>query len=185
MSKVGPRRRSDGAYPGGVSEEEAQRLRVRDAPVMRALAHPARIAILEHLFAGHQATATELVEVSGLSPSATSYHLRALAKVDLIEEAPSRGDGRERLWQSQVRGLDFVAGPTGTATEQAAEAELTSMLVDQEEARTREWLNRRNTEAPEWYEAAVFSSLRIVVTSEELKAIGEKIAELARPSAPS
>src|SRR5262249_56777146 len=73
---------------------------VSDPHVMRAMAHPARLAIMEFLGDGAVATATECAEVCGLSPSATSYHLRALAKVGLVEEAPSRGDGRERVWRA-------------------------------------------------------------------------------------
>ncbi len=152
------------------AKDDPLRLQVRDAAVMRALAHPARIAILEHLFAGNSGTATELAEVSGLSPSATSYHLRALAKVDLIEDAPSRGDGRERVWQTAIRGFDIEAGPASGAAEQAAERELTTMFLDLEDARAREWLERRQHESQEWYEASSFSDLRLLVTAEELKA---------------
>ena len=50
-----------------------------DAAVMRAMAHPARLALLEHLRNSGPATATECAAVVGLSPSATSYHLRAKA----------------------------------------------------------------------------------------------------------
>src|SRR5262245_60344259 len=78
---------------------------VRDPKVMRAMAHPARIAILQYLGDGAEATATECADISGLSPSATSYHLRALAKVGLVEDAPSRGDGRERVWRTSIHGF--------------------------------------------------------------------------------
>jgi DNA-binding transcriptional ArsR family regulator len=74
--------------------------KIRDPAVMRALAHPARLTLMQHLGSVGPVTATESAEIVGLSPSATSYHLRALAKVGLIEEAPGRGDGRERRWQS-------------------------------------------------------------------------------------
>ena len=161
--------------------DDPYRLEVRDAGVMRALAHPARIAILEHLFAGNAGTATELADVAGLSPSATSYHLRALAKAELIEEAPSRGDGRERVWQTSVRGFDITAGPAGTAAEQAAEHELTTMFIDLENARTREWLNRRVNETQEWYEASGFAELRLLVTAEELDRLNEQIVSLLLP----
>src|SRR5947199_8496759 len=77
-------------------------VRLRDPATMRALAHPARLAIIGHLSGGRTATATECAEIVGLSPSATSYHLRALAKVGLVREAPGRGDGRERLWMSAM-----------------------------------------------------------------------------------
>ena len=148
---------------------------------MRALAHPARIAILEHLFAGNSGTATELAAVCGLSPSATSYHLRALAKAELIEEAPSRGDGRERVWQTGHRGFDVTVGPEGSLADQAAERELTSTFMDLEDARVREWLVRRSNESQEWYEASEILSARLLVTPDELKKLNEAIQNLLWP----
>ncbi len=161
--------------------DDPRRLGVRDAPVMRALAHPARIAILEHLFAGNAGTATELAEVCGLSPSATSYHLRALAKAGLIEEAPNRGDGRERVWRSSFRGLDISSGPSASAAEQAAEHELTSTYIDIEHARTHEYLARRGRETQEWYDAAGFFSMRLMITAQELNDVNRKITALLEP----
>jgi DNA-binding transcriptional ArsR family regulator len=156
-------------------KDDPRRLEVRDAAVMRALAHPARIAILQHLFDGNAGTATELAEVCGLSPSATSYHLRALAKVELIEEAPSRGDARERVWQTAIRGFNILAGPESSAAEQAAERELTAMFMDLEDARAREWLTRRDHESQEWYEASTYSSIRLKVSVDELRVLNEEI----------
>ena len=49
---------------------------ISDPRALRALAHPARLAILQHLVLDGPATATECAEVAGLSPSACSYHLR-------------------------------------------------------------------------------------------------------------
>src|SRR5581483_975952 len=109
------------------AEQEPPRLHIRDPGVMRALAHQARLAILEHLMTHEAATATECAAVCGLSPSATSYHLRALAKVGLVEEAPGRGDGRERLWRSAVPGGFMVAteqDPDAPPEVRAAEDEL-------------------------------------------------------------
>lgn len=150
---------------------------------MRALAHPARLAIIEHLFAGSSGTATELAAVCDLSPSATSYHLRALAKAGMIEEAPSRGDGRERVWQSPVRGLNIEVGPAGTPAEQAAERELTAVFMDMEDARVREWLVRRGQESQEWYEASEILASRLVMTLDELRKLNEEVTNLLMPYA--
>jgi DNA-binding transcriptional ArsR family regulator len=163
--------------------DDPRRLDVKEASVMRALAHPARIAILEHLFAGQSGTATELAEVCGLSPSATSYHLRALAKVNLIQEAPNRGDGRERVWRSAFSGFNVSSGPSASVAEQTAEHELTSMYMDIENSRTQEWLARRNDETQEWYDAAGFIGTRLVVTAEELNDLNKKINDLMEPYA--
>jgi DNA-binding transcriptional ArsR family regulator len=164
-------------YPGCVAEEE--RAEIRDATTMRALAHPARIAILDRLFdGGPPATATELAEVCGLSPSATSYHLRELAKVGLIEQAPSRGDGRERVWRSQVQGVNIEAGPDGGPAERAADRELSLMFLEIEDTRARRWLSRRDQEPYEWYTAALSADMQIQVTADELKALNDEVLEL-------
>ncbi len=82
---------------------------------MRALAHPVRLAILQRLQAGGPATASQVAEVVNSSPSACSFHLRALAAVGLIEEDPDAGSsGRRRPW----RAVPFdLAWRTGTAVD--------------------------------------------------------------------
>ncbi|WP_422772815.1 ArsR/SmtB family transcription factor [Plantactinospora sp. WMMC1484] len=90
---------------------EQRPMMISDPQVMRALAHPARLGIMEHLSTtGAAVTATECAEIVGLSPSAVSYHLRELAKFGLVEQAPSRGDARERLWRSGVGSWGVEAG---------------------------------------------------------------------------
>ncbi|MFS8477878.1 MAG: helix-turn-helix domain-containing protein [Micromonosporaceae bacterium] len=128
---------------------------ITDPAVMRALAHPARLAIIEHLAAGATGTATELAAVCGLSPSATSYHLRALARYGLVQEAPGRGDARERVWsRSNHRGLHIDLDPARDAESRAAERDLVSVTLDREDALARDWLNRIYDEPAEWREAA-------------------------------
>jgi DNA-binding transcriptional ArsR family regulator len=79
-------------------------LKLTDPRLMRALAHPARIAIWQYLGLEGPATATECAEVVGMSPSACSYHLRALAGYGFAEEDPaSAADGRQRPWRGARR----------------------------------------------------------------------------------
>src|SRR6516162_99595 len=82
------------SMPNGPADRE--RVVLSDPRASRALAHPARLAILEALTAGDELTATELAAVTGLSPSATSYHLKALAKWGIVEAGEGRADGRAR-----------------------------------------------------------------------------------------
>lgn len=162
---------------------EQQRLEIRDPQVMRALAHPARLAILEHLMGGENGTATECAHVCGLSPSATSYHLRALAKVGLVEEAASRGDGRERVWQSRVRGFDLSAGPGGDVEAGAAERDLVTVVIERQDAQTRAWLATLADEPPAWREAAALTEGTLLLDAAELTALSSQIVELIRPYA--
>ncbi len=148
---------------------------------MRAMAHPARLALLEHLRNGGPATATECAGVVGLSPSATSYHLRALARAGLVEAAPGRGDGRERLWRITAGryGLSGVAdlAPEGR---EALHALLESMLA-WDEARVRRYLSRLDTEPGEWQDAAFFMDSTLQVTAAELTALSRAVEALIAP----
>src|ERR687885_2295541 len=85
---------------------EALPLRLEDPRAMRALAHPTRLALLDHLHSIEQATATECAAVIGESPSALSYHLRALARWGFVEEGEG-GVGRERPWRATAARIAF------------------------------------------------------------------------------
>ncbi|MGL5928117.1 MAG: ArsR/SmtB family transcription factor [Dermatophilaceae bacterium] len=74
-------------------------LRITDPRALRALAHPARQQLVTELFSGEVLTATEAARLAGLTPSAMSYHLRALEKWGVVERVDS-GDGRERPWKA-------------------------------------------------------------------------------------
>ena len=99
---------------------------------MRALAHPVRMRILE-LLAQSPSTATHLAREMGESTGSTSYHLRALAKVDLIEEDTDRGSGRERWWQR--RPPAFIQVPTGAedAEGRALETQMWGDMVSRDD----------------------------------------------------
>jgi DNA-binding transcriptional ArsR family regulator len=151
---------------------------LRDAAVMRAVAHPARLAILEHLGLGDPATATECAELVGLTPSATSYHLRSLARAGLIEKAPSRGDGREVVWQSRSRGIMVDGGPEPDPDVRAARRELSEAVLVRWETQIRQYLTRFDDEPPEWGSAAVLSQSLLAITAEELTDLNAKIEAL-------
>lgn len=75
-------------------------LRITDPTALRALAHPARQVLITELYSGEVLTATEAAELVGLTPSATSYHLRALERAGIVTRDASATDGRQRPWQA-------------------------------------------------------------------------------------
>jgi DNA-binding transcriptional ArsR family regulator len=165
----------------GMTTEPPSRLQIRDPALMRALAHPARLAILDHLSNGVAATATEFAELVGLSPSATSYHLRALAKVGLIEEAAGRGDARERVWTSSIRGVEVDAGQHADPATREAEQELIDSVLVMHETRLRRYLAGRDEEPADWYDAATFTETLVQLTAEELAELRDKVMAMVRP----
>ncbi|MEO7069269.1 MAG: helix-turn-helix domain-containing protein, partial [Nostocoides sp.] len=82
-------------------------LKVTDSAALKALAHPARRRLINELAAGRVLTATEASELVGLSPSAVSHHLRALARYGFAERAETSEDGRERPWRALATGVSF------------------------------------------------------------------------------
>ncbi|MGK6351069.1 ArsR/SmtB family transcription factor [Parapedobacter sp. DT-150] len=61
--------------------EEQNRLAV----LLKALAHPARIAILQHIMASNTCICGELVEELGLAQATISQHLKELKNAGLIQ----------------------------------------------------------------------------------------------------
>ncbi|MEV4758161.1 helix-turn-helix domain-containing protein [Micromonospora sp. NPDC049559] len=158
------------------------RVTITDPQVMRALAHPARLRIMEHLQStGASVSATECAEVVGLSPSATSYHLRALARFGLVEEAPGRGDARERLWRGTVQPWQFAAGQSAGPEARAAEGALVEAFLARDIERARDWVRRASDEPPEWYDVATLSDVMLLVTAEELAELNAAVRELLEP----
>jgi DNA-binding transcriptional ArsR family regulator len=147
---------------------------------MRALAHPARLAILEQLGTDGPATATECAEVAGLSPSACSYHLRALAKWGLVEETEG-SDRRERRWRVLtpivIGDHDGPRRPDVVAAEHA----LTAEILNRSTARVLGWLDASDDEPREWHDVQLVSSRNIVASAAELAAVLAEIDTLLTP----
>ncbi|MEV0806391.1 winged helix-turn-helix domain-containing protein [Micromonospora sp. NPDC050200] len=161
---------------------EQRRMTISDPQVMRALAHPARIAIMEYLSTVEGgATATECAELVGMSPSATSYHLRALAKFGLVEPAPSRGDARERVWRTFSHSWMVEAGQGAGPEARAAEQALVEAHAARDIERTRDWLRRAADESPEWYDVALFSDTLLLLTATELAELNDAVLALFEP----
>lgn len=155
---------------------------ISDPRALRALAHPARLTILEHLVVDGPATATECAEVAGLSPSACSYHLRALARYGFVEEDPEGGaDGRYRPWRARIVGIKV--GPQAGRTDAVRAAsrvlvENVETLFDEVRATYRD----RETDYPQEWQVAAGSTQDVLhVTAAELEHVQEQVrAVLAR-----
>jgi DNA-binding transcriptional ArsR family regulator len=149
-----------------------------DPRMMRALAHPARMAIWQHLGLEGPATATECAAVAGLSPSACSYHLRTLAKYGFVEEDLSHSaDGRERPWRAKVAALNVPGGTGSPAVRDAARLLNASVHASAEEL--RESYQDRQSEYPEDWQAALGTNYDVLhVTPEELDSLRLRLIEL-------
>jgi DNA-binding transcriptional ArsR family regulator len=137
---------------------------------MRALAHPVRLALLDHLHTLEQATATECAAVVGDSPSSCSYHLRALAKWGFVEEGEG-GVGRERPWRATATRIEFASDGLEAIV-------LRDELVARQQQRLRDALRHEHELPPRWRRAAQTSSATLELTPLELEELGERFEQL-------
>jgi DNA-binding transcriptional ArsR family regulator len=137
---------------------------------MRALAHPVRLALLDHLHTLEQATATECAAVVGDSPSSCSYHLRALAKWGFVEEGEG-GVGRERPWRATAARIEFASDGLEAIV-------LRDELVARQQQRLRDALRHEHELPPRWRRAAQTSSATLELTPLELEELGERFEQL-------
>ena len=140
---------------------------LRGAQKIKALTHPARLAVLEELFTGRRLTATEAAEIAGVSPSAMSYHLRALEKAGIVERADASGDARERPWQASGSHIEVHSGD-GRADLTAGQA-LNSVLLGRIERDLDSWHTHRADQPAEWHELGGLNNGLAWMTPEEVK----------------
>ena len=75
-------------------DPSADRTRLSDPRALRAYAHPTRMELVGLLRREGPLTATRAAELTGESVASCSYHLRMLAKYDLVEKAEGGRGGR-------------------------------------------------------------------------------------------
>jgi predicted ArsR family transcriptional regulator len=74
--------------------------KLTDVRMLRGIAHPVRNRILDEMSAGGPMRAADLADRLGIPANSASFHLRQLAKYQLVEEAPELArDGRDRVWR--------------------------------------------------------------------------------------
>ncbi len=143
-----------------------------DATQLRALAHPLRSRLLGALRFHGPATATQLAARLGTNSGATSYHLRELAAVGLVEDDEARSTGRDRVWRSahgstSWRSTDFDDDPDAKAADEWLMRHHASMMgrwLD-------DWLDARQEWPREWREAADQSDYHLTLTAPRLNAL--------------
>lgn len=143
---------------------------LRDPKAIKALAHPARLAVLEEFMAKRELTATECAEIAGLSPSAMSYHLRSLARWGIITPTDS-ADGRERRWKLVEGG--FYLEPDQPIASAAASATLVARILDRQRADVLYFFHNQAAEQAEWQEAFTVSTSTYWLTADEAQALGK------------
>ncbi|GLY43489.1 transcriptional regulator [Amycolatopsis sp. NBRC 101858] len=147
-----------------------------DARMLRALAHPLRMRMIELLQADGPATATGLGKRVGESSGTTSWHLRLLAEAGLVEEDTERGNKRERWWRSvrkttRMRAADFIGDPDLAAP---LDSYLRSLVEHRYQAESR-FISELPRWLEQWHDKAVFNDVRLSLTPEEAAAMSADV----------
>lgn len=148
---------------------------LRDARQIRAVAHPARLAALDVLASGEAVTATEIAAAAGLTPSAMSYHLRALERFGLVRRVEST-DGRERPWRRVGRSMRVESDSPMASV--AAETALAEATLDRDRAVLRAFLARGAQESRQWRDATSIGSSSVWLTTEEALEVQREVDQL-------
>lgn len=153
---------------------------IRDARDIRALAHPARMAIIDALASGDELTATDCATLTGLSPSATAYHLKVLERYGFAEPAPARSDGRERPWRATDRQTSFDLD-TSTPASAVAAAAVALAYFDRSRAVAETFMATAHEEPEEWQDAASLTNPDLWLTVEEAREVTAALAAVLEP----
>ena len=153
---------------------------LQDPRDIRALAHPARMAIIDALASGDELTATECAALTGLSPSATAYHLNLLERYGFAEPAPARSDGRERPWRASDRQTRFDLD-TSTPAGAAAAAAVALTYFDRSRALAEAFMATEHEEPEEWQDVASLANPDLWLTAEEARTVTAALAAVLEP----
>jgi DNA-binding transcriptional ArsR family regulator len=158
-----------------VSDDTAPRSVQIDAHALRVLAHPLRTRLLSELRRNGPATATGLARELGTNTGATSYHLRKLGDVGLVEET-SDGTGRERWWAAahdmhSWSAGDFVGDPDSEAAMEWLQAEYFRQFT----GHAQDWAAEESSWPTPWRDAAGASDYLLQLTPRELQAMLKEV----------
>lgn len=146
---------------------------------LAALAVPVRYALLNHLLAAGPRTASQCAAVVGQTASNCSWHLRAMAKVGLVQPAEGEGDARTRPWRATAAG--FAVDPDAGPAARIATAALESVSASHADAMHQRYLARRDLLPVDWQQAAGDNGYSLQATPDELRALMESVDALLRP----
>lgn len=152
---------------------------------LRVLAHPLRSRLIAHLRIHGPATASDLARSLGTNSGSTSYHVRRLAEVGLVEDA-APVPGRRRVWRAAESAAadlgperDAVGGadPDNEEDDASSAQWLALDYVDHFSSRARQWVQGRREWPPEWNVAGLEDHL-VLVNAEQLTALRAELVEV-------
>lgn len=151
---------------------------------LRVLAHPLRSRLVAHLRIHGPATASDLARALGTDSGSTSYHLRQLAAVGLIEDGDPIA-GRRRVWQARDGAAadigpdrDVISDDDSESDDERAAAQWLALdYLEHFGSRARQWVHNRDDWPPQWSVAGLEDHL-VLVNAEQLTAMRAELVEV-------
>lgn len=156
--------------------------RILDGPVLKALAHPLRVQLLDILSQYGPQTASSMGKRLGESSGATSYHLRQLARHGLVREVENRGSGRERWWE-RPRGaltVNTSISEQDPAVREAARQVNRHFVQGRAEALAAFVASNPSDLPAEWADAAMLGTLNAQLTADQLRELTREMEVILR-----
>lgn len=163
-----------------MSDERAEPRAVRlNHQQVRVLAHPLRMRLVGALRVKGPATATTLAELLHTNTGATSYHLRQLAEVGLVVEAPDLASGRQRWWRAahdvtNWEPTDFDDDPDARAAIEWIQGDQVRHLVEHAER----WFARQHEWSVAWRDALGMGDIFMTMSPARLEQLKTEMWEL-------
>ena len=149
-----------------------------DTKAITVLAHPLRSRLLTLLRTQGPATATELARQLDTNTGATSYHLRKLASVGLVEETQD-GRGRERPWRAATEMHGWTEHEVAYDPDAKAASDwLRGYYLRSFIERYERWLDVEASWPMAWQDVAGASDFAVRLTPARLEALNVDIQAL-------
>jgi DNA-binding transcriptional ArsR family regulator len=162
-----------------MARRRRKQIKLDDPRAIRALSHPARLAVIDELYGGRVATSTELAALTNLTPSAMSYHMRAMERLGIVERDDSATDARERPWRAA--GTSLSVSTLTTRAQQAAVALLTSNLMDAQQRELDAYVAAESDLPVEWRSKVGFNSGTTYLTPAETEELNAALDAATEP----
>lgn len=149
-----------------------------DAAALKVLAHPLRSRLLSALRVGGPATATDLATRLSTNSGATSYHLRKLESVGLVEDS-GEGEGKRRLWRAATEFHSWE--PSDFSGDEDSETALNWLVRDYARhfaEQFERWLDVEASWPMAWRDAAGMSDSFVIATPDQVQQLKAELDEV-------
>jgi DNA-binding transcriptional ArsR family regulator len=152
-----------------------------DEEGLEALAHPVRMRLLTMLRVDGPSTASKLAKRVGASSGLTSYHLRQLAEVGFIKEAPELGTKRERWWKAEKHMTKY--SPANFVDSRSAHRSMTTIrrhVLNWQQLATLTYLSEEPEWGADWADASGHDDLLLHLNPDQLRAMTGELLDIIK-----